>query len=139
MGCMLLCCCGRSFPVNYGLLFLFTVCMSYMLGSITSRYEPKIVTTAFAATGLVTISLTIYACRAKEGIFIMGGLLFTLIFAFIPLIIMGVLIGLKFLHTIICAFGAIIYTMIICGKEKHNGIAFDHNDHVIGALILYID
>jgi FtsH-binding integral membrane protein len=37
--CMIVCCFRKKTPHNYVLLFLFTVCESYMVGGLTARYE----------------------------------------------------------------------------------------------------
>jgi len=61
----IVCCFGRQAPLNYFLLFAFTVCETYMVGGITAQYDPKIVVTAGLATALVTIALTVYAMTTK--------------------------------------------------------------------------
>jgi len=101
---------------------------------------------AALATALVTISLTIYAMRTKTSIQVFAALAFVVYLAMLPLMIIGICVGLGGLYTLYCCLGLIFYslyliidTIIICGKEKHNGIAMDHNDYVIGALMLYID
>ena len=62
---MIICCFGRSYPVNYFLLFVFTLCESYMIAGITSKYDSKIVLMAGLGTALVTVSLTAYAMFTK--------------------------------------------------------------------------
>jgi len=37
--CMIVCCFRKKTPHNYVLLFLFTICESYMIGGLTARYE----------------------------------------------------------------------------------------------------
>lgn len=61
----IVCCFGRQAPLNYILLFGFTVCETYMVGGITAQYEKGIVVTAGLATALVTIALTVYAMTTK--------------------------------------------------------------------------
>ena len=60
---LIVCCCGRMFPLNMFLLTLFTCGEAVMIGGLTSFYHSKTVVMSGLATALVTISLTIYAIR----------------------------------------------------------------------------
>lgn len=71
---------------------------------------------------------------------------FVVYLAMLPLLIIGLIMGGKLIHTIYCCLGLLMYslylimdTKIILGHDKHNGIELDHNDYVLGALMLYID
>lgn len=140
---------GRRHPVNLIALFAFTLCESYMITAFTCnpyRFPPKTVMLAGLVTALTTISLTLYAMFSKTPITIMFALLILLIFAMIPVIIIGFIMHTRTMHLIICSLMVMIYgiylvidTRIITGKEKHNGIAIDYDDYCIGALILYLD
>merc|ERR1719263_2201883 len=128
------------------LLGAFTLCEAYMVAGICSNYKGDTVIMAGLATALATISLTIYAMRTKTEIQVFVALAFVVYLAMLPLLIICLITGLKGLHTLYCCLGLLFYslyliidTIIICGKEKHNGIAMDHNDYVIGALMLYLD
>ena len=144
--CAIICCFARAHPTNMILLGLFTVCESYMVAGITSNYSGNVVIMAALATALVTISLTIYAMRTKTEIQVFVALAFVVYLAMFPLLIICLIVRLDGLYTLYCCLGLIFYslyliidTIIICGKEKHNGIEMDHNDYVIGALMLYLD
>lgn len=144
--CAIICCFGRQAPTNMILLGLFTICETILVGSITSHYEGNVVMMAGLATALATISLTIYAMRTKVEIQVFVALAFVVYLAMFPLMIVCIIVRLPALHTLYCCLGLVFYslyliidTIIICGKEKHNGIAMDHNDYVIGALMLYLD
>jgi len=100
------------------------------------------------AAALATISLTIYAMRTKTKIEVFIALAFVVYLAMLPLMIISLCIGTSGLNTLYCCLGLVFYslyliidTMIICGKagDKHNGVTMDHNDYVIGALMLYLD
>jgi FtsH-binding integral membrane protein len=128
------------------LLAGFTVCESVILGGITSQYDKNIVAMAGLATALVTISLTVYAWRTTVKIEVFAALAFVVYLAMLPMAIIGYIFMSNFLYTLYMCLGLVFYslyliidTIIICGKEKHNGVAMDHNDYVIGALMLYID
>jgi hypothetical protein len=117
-----------------------------MVAGICSNYSDKVVIMAALATALVTIALTIYAMRTKTEIQVFVALAFVVYLAMFPLLIICLIVRLDGLYTLYCCLGLVFYslyliidTIIICGKEKHNGIAMDHNDYVIGALMLYLD
>jgi len=62
---MIICCFGRQHPTNLILLGLFTLCETWMIGSITIGYTKEIVAVAGLVTALVTVSLTAYAFKTK--------------------------------------------------------------------------
>jgi FtsH-binding integral membrane protein len=64
----LVCCYGRTHPINLILLAVFTLCESFIVGGLTSFYEPKTVILAGTGTALVTVSLTFYAMTTKVSI-----------------------------------------------------------------------
>lgn len=63
--CAIICCFGRTYPVNMIMLGAFTLCESWMVGGFTAQYKEKVVIMAGLATALVTIALTVYAMRTK--------------------------------------------------------------------------
>lgn len=56
---------ARSVPINYILLSIFTVSMSYMVSFTCTLYDPKVVLMAGSLTLAVTLALTIYAFSCK--------------------------------------------------------------------------
>ena len=144
--CAILCCFARVHPTNMILLVAFTVCEAYMVAGITAAYDKNVVIQAGLATSLATGALTIYAMKTKTEIQVFAAMAFVVYLAMFPLMIIGAIMGGSFLHTIYCCLGLLFYslyliidTKLICGHDKHNGIAMDHNDYVVGALMLYLD
>ena len=97
---------------------------------------------------MVTISLTVYAYKTDVEIAVFAGLAFVVCLAMIPMMIICVIMGSPFLHTVYLLLGLIFYsiyliidTKMILGheEEKYHGVSMDHQDYVIGALMLYID
>lgn len=144
-----LACCrkvGRSVPINYILLLLFTLSQSYLVMLCCCCYPPHIVLTAMGLTAAVTIALTIYALTTKEDFTWLGGLLFSTVTI---LIIGGILCGVwgfssgRGYHVLYCCCGILIYsiyiifdTQLIAGKY---GTVFQIDDYIIAALNIYID
>lgn len=143
-----LACCksiGRSVPINYILLFTFTLCESYMLMMCCAAVNNvPIVLAAAALTAAVTVSLTIYAFTTKTDFTWAGGLLFAGVCILIVTGLLGWIIGWnQILNIIYCAAGVFIYsiyliydTQLISGKF---GKAFEIDDYVIAAVNIYLD
>ena len=146
--CMITCCFSRSVPWNYLLLFIFTVCESYMVAGATAQYEPDIVIGAGLTTALVTIALTVYAWTTRHAIEFFAALTFVIYLALFPLLIINVFfLHLKSLQMIslvlgllFCSLFLIIDTMIICNTRKTvGGQSISYDDYVLGAIMLYVD
>jgi FtsH-binding integral membrane protein len=132
----------KMVPFNYILLFLFTVCESFMVATIASFYDTQTVITAALMTTAVVVSLTIYAFTTKTDFTYMGGFLFmfttVLLFWGIFMMIFGF-----FMYTLYCALGVILFgiylifdTQLILGRF---GLEYSIDDYIIAALNIYID
>lgn len=143
-----LACCksvARSVPVNYILLFTFTLCESYMLMVCCALVkDTQIVLCAAALTAAVTVALTIYAFTTKTDFTWCGGLLFA---GVCILIVTGILGWIwrfnRFTYILYCAGGVFVYsiyliydTQLISGKF---GEAFEIDDYVLAAVNVYLD
>ncbi len=141
--CIVFTCCrdiARRVPINYILLFIFTLCMSFYLLIICAKYDTSVVITALFLTIGATLGLTLYAWRTERDFTFWGALLFALIlvlFLSFPLfLLMGGVV-------IYCILGIMIYsvyiiydTQLILGKF---GVEFNIDDYCLAALNLYID
>lgn len=138
----IICCLGRTYPYNFVLLAIFTVCESFLVGGFTAIYNSNIVILAGLSTALVTISLTLYALRTKVKIEIFMALAFVIYFAMFPLIIIGAIFGIRAIHIIYCCLGLLMYSLFliidtiqICGNKKSmGGFEVDYNDYIIASL-----
>ena len=143
---MIVCCFGRTHPTNYILLLIFTVCETYLLGAITADYDSKTVMMAGAATAAATIALTIYAMRTKTDIQVFMALAFVVCLAMLPIMLICIFIQVKMLYTLYLCLGIVLYslylvidTMFICKGNSFSGRECGYDDHVVGALMLYLD
>jgi FtsH-binding integral membrane protein len=133
---------ARGFPQNYILLFLWTLCESYMLATAVSFYDPQIVMLAGVLTFGVTASLTIYACTTKTDFTVCGGFLFCCVAILFMWGMFCIIFGF-IANTLYCVLGLIVYslyliydTQLVMGKF---GSEFDIDDYVYAALNIYID
>jgi len=132
----------RSYPLNMILLFLFTIAMSYLVGTITALYAEAgvedLVLEALFITFTVFAVLTVYTLQSKHDFsFMRAGLgmslwvlilwgIFASIFGIQPGFVYGLLGSIVF-------SGYIIYDTYMLA-ERH-----DPRDYVLAAVQLYLD
>jgi len=132
----------RRVPINYIILTLWTICISYMVATICAKYEPSIVITAAVLTASVTVSLTAYVCWAKND--------FSFIISF--LCVLGMLVAtfivfiifFPYLYSFYCFLGVLAYsfylifdTLVIFGSRI--GDDYLEDDYIICSMMIYID
>jgi len=138
--------CGKIVPVNYFLLFVFTICESFMIGSLTADLTVESVflseaVTVATLTGLFGGAL---ACssNAKLMICLIFGLVATLFAQMITLITLACLGYISqaafVVYALLGALGAGIYVMIDLVLIMIPG-ATDLDDYILYSLMLYVD
>ena len=91
---------------------------------------------------MVSLALTLYAMTTKTEIEIFIGLTWVLYLAIFPLILVGLILGVKILNVIYCCICISIYslyliidTKIICDSNKSmGGFDIDYDDHILCSL-----
>ena len=131
---------ARKVPINYILLFSYTLCMSFYLMLLCAETKPKYVISALILTCGATVALTVYAWTTKRDFTYCGGFLF----AFVLILILSA--GLFFwcgLYAFYCGLGVLLYslyliydTQLILGKFRYE---YNIDDYCFAALNLYID
>ena len=146
--CGLFCKLSKVFPVNYIFLTIFTLCVSWIVGTVCVRTEPKTVLMAAVLTMAMFLGLTIYACTTKTdftgsfcGMHIVV-IHITLIIFMIPLCF---ILHDRIMHLIFAYIGVAIFsfyiiydTQLIMNGDRTDG-DFDMDDHILAAVILYLD
>jgi FtsH-binding integral membrane protein len=135
----------RSYPVNYLILFLFTIFITYQVSMITIFYNTQIVISAFGITFGIVIILTIYAFQTKYDFTDKGGYLLAILSGIILTGIINIFIHNTILNLIISTISAIIFscfivydTQLIVGG-KHQKHKFEIDDYVLATMSLYLD
>lgn len=143
---MIFCCFRKKAPQNYVLLFVFTICESYMVAGITARYERELVVTAGLGTAFVSIALTIYAMNTKTDISVFYAMVFVVYFAMFPFLLLSMFMQVKMFYIVYCCLGLLFYsifliidTIKICKGSSYGGQALELDEYIIGALMLYLD
>ena len=141
--CIMFSCCietARKFPINYILLFSFTLSMSFYCLILCSFCNPKDVITAGLLTIGATIGLTVYAFKTKEDFTFCGGFLFAFLFLlvftgcfyfWIGLTVLWLMLGI-----LVYSLYIVIDTQLIIGQL---GLRYNIDDYCLAALNLYID
>ena len=132
---------ARQVPLNYILLFIFTICESYIVATLSSFYDAKsVLLSAFMALALFGL-LTLFAFVTKGNLKACSTIVTICAILGLILMVMGFFIRDKWFFLLICWVGLIcacIYTVfdVYLIKDQH-GLEYD--DYIIGALLLYTD
>ena len=135
---------ARKFPGNYIALSSFTLCISYMVGTVTLAYTANSVLVAFGATMGITFALTIYAWQTKIDYTVYGSLLLSVLTGIIIASIVNIFLQNGIVEMVIAGISAILFSfyiiydtqMIVSGDHEYS---FDEDDYVFAAIALYID
>lgn len=132
---------ARKVPMNYIVLITWTICEAYIVGCCCALYDPQVVIMAAFATLAITVSITLYAITTKKDFTFGGGMLFSGLCSLLLLTLFSFIF--PFLHTLICVFGVLLYSMyllydtqLIFGKV---GLEYDVDDYILAALNIYLD
>jgi len=143
----------RNSPGNYGLLGLFTVAESVLVGFACLHYTMGSVILCFGITSLVVLGLTVYAMRTKSDLtgggpyllcallVLLGTGLFLSVLSWCGLSHNPLFNGIQILYA---AGGALVFSMfliydtqlILGGSHQHE---FSIDDYAMAAVSLYLD
>lgn len=134
---------ARSVPINYIVLFILTLAMSYIVATIASVYQPETVLVAAGLTVAMVLGLTIYAFTTKSDFTTCGGVL---IVCCVVMLIGGIVaifwrnkwlqLGLSILGVIVFGIYLVFDTQLLFGEKKNK---FGVDDYVWAAVNIYID
>jgi len=136
--------CRYRSPHNWIILFIFTSCMSILMGITTAQYDTNVILLAFGATALITVALTIFAFQTKWDFTGMGPYLLVILIGLIFMGLIQIWVKDQLLQTIISSIGAILFsfyiiydTQLMLGGNHKNSIGPD--EYIFAALSLYLD
>uniref|UniRef100_A0A673GP05 Protein lifeguard 3-like n=1 Tax=Sinocyclocheilus rhinocerous TaxID=307959 RepID=A0A673GP05_9TELE len=131
---MLVCCEGprRRHPWNLILLFIFTLTLSYMTGTISSYFDTKAVFLALGITAIVCIIVTIFCFQTKVDFTSCTGLLCALC---VVLLVIGIITSIVLSFQYVSEFLA-YHTQLLIGNRANT---ISPEEYVFGALSLYVD
>ena len=131
---------AKKFPINYILLFAFTLSMSFYCLVFCSFFDTSDVIAAGLLTIAATIGLTVYAIKTKEDFTFCGGFLFSFTFL---LVFSGCFYFWVGLTAVWLMLGIMIYSLYIVFDTQlimgQLGLKYNIDDYCLAALNLYID
>jgi protein lifeguard len=134
---------GRTVPVNYVLLLIFTLSESYMVSITTAFYPPKSVLVATLLTLGITLLLTLFAFTTDKDFTSVYFAFFSLIGLVCMSLFIFIFISIPYMHLLFAILWAIIYcvyivadTLMIIGSKAYK---FEIDDYIFAALNLYVD
>jgi FtsH-binding integral membrane protein len=143
--CALVCCkMDKKVPVNYIMLSIFTLCVSWIVATTTVRTDPHLVIEAAFLTSAVVVGITVYAVTTKSDYTTFGPLLFCLLLVFITAGILCCFFPatLRLLYAclgvILFSFYLMVDTQMIVGG-KHRKYEIDEDSYILAAVALYLD
>lgn len=137
----------RIFPLNFILLSLFTVGMSYLCAAVTARYDTKVVLIAVAGTALICLVVSLLSCQtwfditkwsfiiALAGIVVV---IFGLVVMIVTIITYSPILWLVYSGIIVAMFSVFLLYDLQCilgGRREE----MSPEEYIYGALTIYVD
>lgn len=133
----------RKVPMNYILLFVYTVSMSYLLAAIAATTESDVVLFALGFTVLIVLAVTLYACFTKTDVTKARSIISGLIMTAFLVLIFALCFRSRFLSVIYSGLVGVIFTIILAydiqkliGKYEQQ---YSLDEYIMASLDLYID
>jgi len=133
----------RKVPMNYILLFVYTVSMSYLLAAIAATTESDVVLFALGFTVLIVLAVTLYACFTKTDVTKARSIISGLIMTALLVLIFALCFRSRFLSVIYSGLVGVIFTIILAydiqkliGKYEQQ---YSLDEYIMASLDLYID
>ena len=140
-----LCCVDmRAFPVNYGVLFAFTVGEALVLGRQLIFVDSNLLLLSMALTVGVCAGLTLFALQTRWDITGWGWYLWCCMLVLVLFGLFSVLFRSVVAYQLLCAGGVLLFSfylvydvqMLLGGKRN---ASLDVDDYVLGAMQIYLD
>lgn len=144
----LVCCdeARRHYPANYWLLGTFTLCESYLLGTVSSYYDTIVLLLVVCMTCTVTCAFSLYALQTRfdftrNGGILLGGVVLLLCFGLSLAMLGADRVG----SVVYALFGTclfalfLVYDIQLVVGCKHRRYTLGPDEYVFAALNLYLD
>ena len=135
----------RIVPINYILLFIFTISEGYTVARFTLGFRRVSVYTSMLLTLIAVITLTLFAIytNAETEIDISFGIFWVMYVITVFALFFIAIFRLSFFYTFLNIFGIIIFsfyilidTQLIIGNRS---ISVSIDDYILGVILLYLD
>lgn len=135
----------RKYPFNYFIYCIFTLGISWLIGTSTIYIKTDILIAAITITTGVISSLIIYALITTSDFTGYSEYFFVALVAMILTGTINTVLHNSVIHLLIIGFGCLLFSLIIVYDiqmivtQKHIKYKFSVNDSVLAAISLYID
>ncbi|XP_062974738.1 protein lifeguard 3-like [Elgaria multicarinata webbii] len=137
----------RRFPWNIILMTIFTMAMGYMLGTIASMHNTRVVILAMTITAIITIVVTIFSFQTKvdlttwTGFFCILAIVVMVTGIFTTVVLTcNYVYWLDMLYSALCAIAFTLFlaydTQLLLGNKR---FAISPEDYIFGAIQIYVD
>jgi len=135
---------ANSYPTNLGLLFGFTVCEGFLVGTISAAYDIDEIVLAAGITVGITICLTLFAMQTKIDFTMFTGILFSCLVALVLTSFILIFVPKNRVVTMVfCGLGAMLFSaylvydvqMIAGGRNSE----FGYDNYITATLMVYLD
>ncbi|KAL2097171.1 hypothetical protein ACEWY4_006378 [Coilia grayii] len=141
----LICC--RSFsrrhPWNLVGLAVVTVTLSYLVGTVASRYSTPAVVIAMGSTLAISLAVIVFSAQTKVDFTICNGILVALSVNVLMLGFFSIFFYSTMLHVLYGFLGALLFSLflvvdcqLVMGKQTYS---LNPEEYVFAALIIYLD
>eukprot|EP00927_Polykrikos_kofoidii_P055771 TRINITY_DN49988_c0_g1_i1.p1 TRINITY_DN49988_c0_g1~~TRINITY_DN49988_c0_g1_i1.p1 ORF type:complete len:240 (+),score=22.25 TRINITY_DN49988_c0_g1_i1:76-795(+) len=142
--CFMVCPCGcennlRKYPLNYVLLFSFTITEGVLVGVVCACYQVTSVLAAVAATAVLVFGLTLYATYTKTDFTGFGAYLFVGLCGLLFFNIFVLFFPFPFLHTVLSCLGILLFSFFLIFDTQRVLHVLSIDEYAYGALTLYLD
>ena len=131
---------SRTVPINYILLFMFTMAESHLVSAICTLYDPQTVFMAASMTAALVVGLTLYAMTTKTDFTFMYsfGVSFLVCMLSMSLFLIFSAFNMRIIY---CAFGVLLFSIYLIADTQMivGNYGLDYDDYILGAIMLYVD
>ncbi|KAK2194240.1 hypothetical protein NP493_1g05002 [Ridgeia piscesae] len=130
---------SRETPTNYILLALFTICESFLVGTVVTFYKVQVVLEAFALTCAVTFALTTYALQSKRDFSSWGAGLFSVLWIVVMAGFMQIFFPSPMMDLGIAIAGAVLFSLFIIYDTHMVMHKVSAEEYIHASINLYLD
>lgn len=134
----------RKSPINFILLFAFTIAESVAVSGYVTYFYPEQVIMGLGITTVLCFVLIVFALQTKIDFTVLGGVLLVATIVLVIASIVGIFFHDKLFRLIIASFGATLFSiylifdiqLIMDGKHKYS---ISSEEYILAALSIYLD
>ncbi|VDK35297.1 unnamed protein product [Taenia asiatica] len=126
-------------PLNFILLFSFTLVESFLVGLVVIHFDLTVVLQAFLITAVLTIGLTLYTLQTKHDFFSWAACLGALLMALFIGGISNVFFASPAIHLALSIGGAFLFACLLIFDTQMIMQRFSAEEYIAASITLYLD